>query len=170
MPSKDQMCKKAQSAFFLGFQGYTLTASRAGVDTPTIFVPLRGCKNACWEPSQSLLSASPPLPLLFLVLLSSIRTQQIVYIRLDCHHLPHFFLSLLVFGIELFLFFCQLPALLFQNLHLGQLGSTQQFVHGSLGRLVSIQLCLMFHQIFLAVLGSLIAIKDRSVLCILHHS
>ena len=45
MPSKGRMRKKAQSAFFLGFRGYALTASRAGVDTPAIFAPKKGVQK-----------------------------------------------------------------------------------------------------------------------------
>ena len=60
-------------------------ASWASVDTLAIFASRGGCKNACWgaspnpalwdKMSQSKLSASPSLPLLFLIFVSICHAQ-----------------------------------------------------------------------------------------------
>ena len=92
------------------FGGSALTASRASVATLAIFAAREGRKNACWGASpnpalwdilsQSKLSASPSLPLLFLILAPVRHAQQIVNVGLDRHGLPHFLLRRAVLGIE----------------------------------------------------------------------
>ena len=96
--------------FFALFWGSALTASRASVATLAIFAAREGRKNACWgaspnpalrdKMSQSKLSASPSLPLLFLILAPVRHAQQIVNVGLDRHGLPHFLLRRAVLGIE----------------------------------------------------------------------
>lgn len=114
---------KAQPPFFVLFWGSALTASRASVATLAIFAARGGRKNACWgaspnpalrdKMSQSKLSASPSLPLLFLVLAPVRHAQQIVNVGLDRHGLPHFLLSGPVLGIQGLFLRRQLSALFF---------------------------------------------------------
>lgn len=96
--------------FFALFWGSVLTASRASVATLAIFASRGGHKNACWgaspnlalrdKMSQSKLSASPSLTLLFLILAPVRHAQQIVNVGLDRHGLPHFLLSGPVLGVQ----------------------------------------------------------------------
>ena len=101
---------KAQPPFFRAVWGSALTASRASVATFAIFAAREGHKNACWGASpnptlrdilsQSKLSASPSLPLLFLILAPVRHAQQMVNISLDRHGLPHFLLGGPVLGVQ----------------------------------------------------------------------
>ena len=109
--------------FLRCFGGSALTASRASVATLAIFAARGGRKNACWgaspnpalrdKMSQSKLSASPPLPLLFLILAPVRHAQQIVNVGLDRHGLPHFLLGGPVLGVQSFFLRRQLAALFF---------------------------------------------------------
>ena len=115
--------KKHAPPFFALFGGSALTASRASVATLAIFAAREGRKNACWgasptpalrdKMSQSKLSASPSLPLLFLILASVRHAQQIVNIGLDRHGLPHFLLGCPVLGVQGLFLRRQLAALFF---------------------------------------------------------
>ena len=105
------------------FGGSALTASRASVATLAIFAARWGGKNACWgaspnpalrdKMSQSKLSASPSLPLLFLILAPVRHAQQIVNVCLDRHGLPHFLLGGPVLGVQGLFLRRQLAALFF---------------------------------------------------------
>ena len=108
--------------FFVGFPGDALTASRASVATLAIFASLRAAKTLVGEPpqtrlwdilSQSKLSASPSLPLLFLILAPVRHAQQIVNVGLDRHGLPHFLLGSPVLGVQGLFLRRQLAALFF---------------------------------------------------------
>ena len=65
--------------------------------------------------SQSKLSASPSLPLLFLILTLVCHTQQIINVGLARHGLPHFLLGGPVLGVQGLFLRRQLAALFFNN-------------------------------------------------------
>lgn len=109
--------------FLRCFGGSALTASRASVPTLAIFAARGGRKNACWgaspnpalrdKMSQSKLSASPLLPLLFLILAPVRHAKKLVNIGLDRHGLPHFLLGGPVLGVQGLFLRRQLAALFF---------------------------------------------------------
>ena len=109
--------------FLRSIGGNALTASRASVATLAIFAAREGRKNACWgaspnpalrdKMSQSKLSASLSLPLLFLILAPVRHAQQIVNVGLDRHGLPHFLLGGPVLGVQGLFLRRQLAALFF---------------------------------------------------------
>lgn len=76
--------------------------------------PLPSKPQFCGGPSvQSKLSASPSLPLLFLILAPVCHAQQIVNVGLDRHGLPHFLLGGPVLGVQGLFLRRQLAALFF---------------------------------------------------------
>ena len=105
------------------------------------------------------LSAEPPLSGLFLIGASAGEIDKVVNVALRRHQLPHFLLRGAVLCGEGFFVLRQLPAFLFQGVHFGELGSVQKFIHGGLGLTVVGQLRLVLNQIFLAVLGRLVAVE-----------
>ena len=115
--------KNTHLRFLRSIGGNALTASRASVATLAIFAAREGRKNACWGASptpalrdilsQSKLSASPSLPLLFLILAPVRHAQQMVNIGLDRHGLPHFLLGSPVLGVQGLFLRRQLAALFF---------------------------------------------------------
>ena len=132
-------------------------------------------KNACWgctpnppEASghgvQRLLSAAPSLSLLGLILPPVRQAEEVIDVGLDRHRLPHFLLRRPVLSVEFFLPLRQLPALLFQRVHPGELCPVQNIVDLRLCRPVGGQGLLMLRQIFLAVPGGLVAVEHGPVL------
>ena len=63
----------------------------------------------------------PELTLLCLILTPARHAEQMIDIGLDGHGLPHFPLGLAVFSVKGLFLFGQLPAGLFEGLHLGEL-------------------------------------------------
>lgn len=115
------------------------------------------------------LSAGPPLSGLFLIGASAGEIDKVVNVALRRHQLPHLLLSGAVLCGEGFFALRQLPAFLFQGIHFGELGPVQKIVHGGLGLPVVGQLRLMLGQIFLAVLGRLVAVEHGPGFCVLYY-
>ena len=88
---------------------------------------------------------------------------------LDRHGLPHIRLGLAIFRIEGFFLFRELPVLIFQRVHFGELCPAQKLTHSRLCRPVVCQLRLVLGQIFSAIPGRLVAVKHGPRLCVLHH-
>ena len=115
--------RKYAPPFFALFWGQRTNGKQGKCGHTCYFCSPRGRKNACWgaspnpalwdKMSQSKLSASPSLPLLFLILAPICHAQQIVNVGLDRHGLPHFLLDGPVLGVQSFFLRCQLAALFF---------------------------------------------------------
>ena len=109
--------------FFRGVSGVRTNGKQGKCSHTCYFCIPAGCKNACWgaspnpalrdKMSQSKLSASPSLPLLFLILAPVRHAQQIVNVGLDRHGLPHFLLGGPVLGVQGLFLRRQLAALFF---------------------------------------------------------
>ena len=109
--------------FFRGISGGRTNGKQGKCSHTCYFCIPAGCKNACWGTSpnpalrdilsQSKLSASPSLPLLFLILAPVRHAQQMVNIGLDRHGLPHFLLRRSVVSVECLFPRLQLAAFLF---------------------------------------------------------
>ena len=109
--------------FFRGISGGRTNGKQGKCSHTCYFCIPVGCKNACWgaspnpalrdKMSQSKLSASPSLPLLFLILAPVRHAQQIVNVGLDRHGLPHFLLGCPVLGVQGLFLRRQLAALFF---------------------------------------------------------
>lgn len=109
--------------FFRGVSGVRTNGKQGKCSHTCYFCIPAGCKNACWgaspnpalrdKMSQSKLSASPSLPLLFLILASVRHAQQMVNVCLDRHGLPHFLLGGPVLGVQGLFLRRQLAALFF---------------------------------------------------------
>ena len=109
--------------FFELFWGQRTNGKQGKCGHTCYFCGPRGRKNACWgaspnpalwdKMSRSKLSASPLLPLLFLILAPVRHAQQIVNVGLDCHGLPHFLLGGPVLGVQGLFLRRQLAALFF---------------------------------------------------------
>lgn len=118
------MRKRDTHLRFLHYFGGQRTNGKQGKCGHTCyFCSPRGRKNACWgaspnpalrdKMSQSKLSVSPSLPLLFLILASVRHAQQMVNVCLDRHGLPHFLLGDPVLGVHGLFLRRQLAALFF---------------------------------------------------------
>ena len=117
-------------------------ASRASVNTLAIFA-LEKCllglhpkpAGSLWTPCpEASLSAAPSLTLLGLTLPPAGQVEEMIDVGLDRHRLPHFLLRRPVLSVEFFLPLRQLPALLFQRVHPGELGPVQNVMDRRLCR------------------------------------
>ena len=98
------------ASVFRGISGGRTNGKQGKCSHTCYFCIPAGCKNACWgaspnpalrdKMSQSKLSASPSLPLLFLILASVRHAQQMVNVCLDRHGLPHLLLRRSVVSVE----------------------------------------------------------------------
>ena len=71
--------------------------------------------------SRSPIVCGPLLSLLGLIFPPVRVAEQVIHVCLDCHGLPHIRLGVAVFSIEGFFLFRELPAFLFQRVHLWEL-------------------------------------------------
>lgn len=150
-------------------------ASNASVATEAIFTSpaLRPvCENLLvGEPPQTRRFApyaSQSLTLLFLLSARLRVAQQIVNVGLDGRDLLHIRLGFAVLGVEFLFLFRELAAFLFERVHLGELGPAEDDFEVGTGRPVKFNIRLMLRKKLLTVFASLVLLKDRPGLGILH--